>query len=172
MEEAIVNRVTGSGLVTLNLEEHFPHTEIAEVDLAPLLVNGLMLRENDLRDFVRSHDWSQYKGKAVAVHCTADAIIPTWAFMLVAIAAQPFAERVIFGGRDVAMTALFLDALHRINWDQFKDAKVVVKGCSDLAVPEAVYLEATARLRPLAASIMYGEPCSTVPLFKRPKQGA
>lgn len=172
MEETIVNRVAGSGLVTLNLEDHFPKAEVAEVDLASLLVNGLMLRENDLRDFVRSHDWSLYKGKAVAVHCSADAIIPTWAFMLVAIAVQPYADRVVFGNRDAALTALFVDSLDRINWDEYKNAKVVVKGCSDLAVPEAVYLEATTRLRPVAASIMYGEPCSTVPLFKRPKQGA
>jgi len=171
MEEAIINRVAGSGLITLNLEDHFPKTEIVEVDLARLLVDGLMLREKDLRDFVRSHDWSQYKGKAVAVHCTSDAIIPTWAFMLIAVAAQPFAARIVFGNRDAALTILFIQALDKVDWDQYRDAKVVVKGCSNVAVPEAVYLEATTRLRPVAATIMYGEPCSTVPLYKRPKPG-
>jgi hypothetical protein len=131
-----------------------------------------MLREKDLREFVRSHDWSQYQDKVVALHCTADAIIPTWAYMLVTVALQPVARKVIFGNREAAVTAAFLDNLEQMDWNVYRDAKVVVKGCGDVQVPESVFVEVTSRLRAVAASIMYGEPCSTVPLFKRPKGSA
>jgi hypothetical protein len=171
-QEPLVNRVSNSGLVTLNLEDHYPRVGIAELDLQQLLVGGLMLREKDLREFVRSHDWSQYQDKVVALHCTADAIIPTWAYMLVTVALQPVARKVIFGNREAAVTAAFLDNLEQMDWNVYRDAKVVVKGCGDVQVPESVFVEVTSRLRAVAASIMYGEPCSTVPLFKRPKGSA
>ncbi len=171
-EEEIINRVAGSGLVTLNLEEYYPRYEIEVFDLKDLLVEGLMLREKDLREFVRTHSWSKYQNKAVAIHCSADAILPTWAFMLVAIALQPFALRIIFGPREALIGQHFREALDRLDWNQYRDAKVVIKGCSDVHVPESVYVEAAIRLRGVAASIMYGEPCSTVPLFKRQKPGA
>jgi hypothetical protein len=171
-QEPLVNRVTNSGLVTLNLEDHYPAVGIAELDLRGLLVGGLMLREKDLREFVRSHDWSQYQDKVVALHCTADAIIPTWAYMLVTVALQPVARKIVFGNREAAITAAFLDNLERMDWDRYRDAKVVVKGCGDVQIPESVFVEVTSRLRGVAASIMYGEPCSTVPLFKRPKGSA
>ncbi len=148
MEEAIVNRVAGSGLVTLNLEDHFPTIGISEIDLKDLLVEGLMLREKDLREFIRTHDWNHYKDKVVAVHCSSDAILPTWAYMLVAIALQPYAKRSVYGNREAALTLIYLEALNTIDWNQYRDAKVVVKGCSDVHVPESV------------------------PLFKRPKSGA
>jgi hypothetical protein len=171
-QEPLVNRVANSGLVTLNLEDHYPTVVITELDLRDLLVGGLMLREKDLREFVRSHDWSQYQDKVVALHCTADAIIPTWAYMLVTVALQPVARKVVFGNREAAVTAAFLDSLERLDWNLYRDAKVVVKGCGDVQIPESVFVEATSRLRAVAASIMYGEPCSTVPLFKRPKSSA
>lgn len=170
-ENLIINRVAGSGLVTLNLEDHYPKAAVVELDLKDQLVEGLMLREKDLREFVRNHDWAQYQNKWVAVFCSTDAIIPTWAFMLVAIALQPHAIRTIFGNRDVALAAAFHDALDRIDWESFRGAKVVVKGCGDLHVPESVFVETASRLRDVAASIMYGEPCSTVPLYKRAKSG-
>ena len=171
-QEPLINRVANSGLVTLNLEDHYPTVGIAELDLQNLLVGGLMLREKDLREFVRSHDWSPYQDKVVAVHCSAEAIIPTWAYMLVTVALQPVARKVVFGNRDAAVAAAFLDNLGRIDWNVYRDAKVVVKGCSDVQVPESVFVEVTSRLRAVAASIMYGEPCSTVPLFKRAKGNA
>ncbi len=170
-ENTIVNRVAGSGLVTLNLEELYPEFEIAEVDLKNLLVDGVMLREKDLREFVRTHDWTSYQNKQVAVFCSADAILPTWAFMLVAIALQPYAKHVRFGNKETYIAEHFKKALDALNWDQYRDAKVVIKGCSDVHVPESVFVEAATRLRAVAASIMYGEPCSTVPLFKRQKPG-
>ena len=168
-QNEIVNRVANSSLVTLNLEELFPTGEQAEVDLKDLLFQHLILREKDLREFIKIHEWRQYVHKNVAVFCSADAIIPTWAYMLISIALQPYAKLIVFGNREVLTMRLFKDALDHVDWEKFRDAKVVIKGCSDVHVPESAYVEAAARLRPVAASILYGEPCSTVPLYKRPK---
>ncbi len=168
-DKEIINRVASSSLITLNLEELSPTGELAEIDLKDLLYQGQILREKDLRDFIRSHDWQQYRQKNVAVFCSADAVIPTWAFMLLGISLQPFANTIVFGNRETLVSRLFKEALDRMDWEKFRDAKVVIKGCSDVHVPESAYVEAAARLRPLAASILYGEPCSTVPLFKKPK---
>lgn len=168
-EKEIVNRVSNSALVTLNLEDLHPSMQIAEFDLKDLLFQDLVLREKDLREFVRTHDWAQYKSKDVALFCSADAIVPTWAFMLVAIAAQPYAHRVVFGNKEKVVANHFHEALREIDWEQYRNAKVVIKGCSDVHVPESAFIEAASRLREVAASIMYGEPCSTVPLFKRQK---
>ncbi len=171
-QESLVNRVANSGLLTLNLEDYYPHSGIAELDLRPLLVGDQMLREKDLREFIRTHDWSQYHDKVVAIHCSADAIVPTWAYMLLTVSLQPIARKVVYGDRATAVAAAFHDKLDQIDWNSYRHAKVVVKGCGDKAVPESVYVEATSRLRAVAASIMYGEPCSTVPLFKRSKSDA
>ena len=165
-QNEIVNRVANSSLVTLNLEELFPTGEQAEVDLKDLLFQHLILREKDLREFIKIHEWRQYVHKNVAVFCSADAIIPTWAYMLISIALQPYAKLIVFGSREVLTMRLFKDALDHVDWEKFRDAKVVIKGCSDVHVPESAYVEAAARLRPVAASILYGEPCSTVPLYK------
>jgi hypothetical protein len=169
VEDEIINRVANSSLVTFDLQELSPKENVAELDLKDILFQGQILREKDLRDFIKSHDWQQYNAKNVSVHCSTDAVIPTWAYMLLAVALAPVASRVVFGNRDVLLTALFKEKLDKIDWEKFRDAKVVIKGCSDVHVPESAYVEATVRLRPVAASILYGEPCSTVPLFKRPK---
>jgi hypothetical protein len=169
VENEIINRVANSSLVTLDLQELSPQGALAEIDLKEILFQGLILREKDLRDFIKNHNWSQYQSKNVAIFCSADAVIPTWAYMLIGVALAPVAARVVFGDRSSLLTALYKDALDKIDWQKFRDAKVVIKGCSDVHVPESAYVEATMRLRPLATSILYGEPCSTVPLFKRPK---
>ncbi len=168
-QDEIINRVASSSLVTLNLEELYPAGEIAEIDLKNLLFQGLILREKDLRDFIKTHDWNLYQKKNVAIFCSEDAVIPTWAYMLLGIALQPYASRVVFGDRNVLITQLFKEVLDQVDWEKFKNAKVVIKGCSDVHVPESAYVEAATRLRPLAGSILYGEPCSTVPLYKKPK---
>jgi hypothetical protein len=168
-ENEIVNRVSKSALVTFDLEEYSPTDEIEAIDLKDILFQGLILKEKDLRDFVKTHDWQQYKDQYVAVYCSSDAVIPTWAYMIIGIALQPFAKKIVFGSRAVLVSQLFKDALDRIDWEKYRDAKVVIKGCSDVHVPESAYVEAAARLRPVAASIMYGEPCSTVPLYKKPR---
>jgi hypothetical protein len=169
VENEIINRVANSSLITFDLQELSPKGELAEIDLKGILFQGLILREKDLRDFIKNHDWKQYEKKNVAVFCSADAVIPTWAYMLLGIALAPVAAKIVYGDRYALITALFNEALDKIDWEKYRDAKIVVKGCSDVHVPESAYVEAVVRLRPVAASILYGEPCSTVPLFKRPK---
>lgn len=169
VEDQIVNKVAGSSLITFNLEDYFQAGDRVQFDIKDHLFQGLMLKEKEFRDFIKSHDWKQYEGKFVSVHCSVDAIVPTWAFMLLAIALQPFAKKVIFGSPEELDTAIFLESLSNVKWSGFQDTKVVIKGCSKIAVPVAVYVEVTNKLKPYVSSMMFGEPCSTVPLFKKSK---
>lgn len=167
MEGEIVNRVAASGIVTLELEKYHQPGDRVVLDLAGQLENGLLLREKPFREFIRGTDWAQFAGKHVAVCCTAEAIIPAWAYMLVGTSLQPHASTVVFGNLEGLEERLFLQALGREDWEQFRDARVVVKGCTSVEVPAAVYLEVSARLRPVAMGIMFGEACSSVPVFKK-----
>ncbi len=169
MQEEIVNRVANSGLVTLDLEEFYQPGERVELDIKPMLYRELMLKEKEFRQFLKEKDWTAYKGKNVAITCTADAIVPTWAFMLVAIHLEPYASNIVYGSLDQLENKLFQDALAKVNPEEFQNAKVVIKGCSKYPVPVFAYAEVARKLRPFVASLMYGEPCSTVPLYKRPK---
>jgi len=168
-EEQIINKVAASTLITFDLEEYFQPGERILFDIKDQLFQGLIIREKDFRDFIKNHDWAQYQHQFVAIHCSVDAIVPTWAYMLLAISLQPYARKVIFGSLDDLEISLFQERLALVDWSQFKDAKVVIKGCSKVNVPVAVYVEATNKLRPYASSLMFGEPCSTVPLFKKRK---
>lgn len=168
-ENEIVNRVANSGLVTFDLEAFYQPGERVLIDIRDQLYQGIILREKDFREFIKSHDWAQYKGKFVAITCSADAIIPTWAYMLLTSALQPFARQIVFGTLDDLENKIYADTLSQIDWSQFKSAKVVIKGCSKVHVPAGVYVEATRLMRPFASSIMFGEPCSTVPVYKRQK---
>ena len=168
-DDSIINRVANSALITLNLEDLYPDGEMTAIDLKEVLFQGLILREKDLRDFTKNHDWKNYQGKNVAVYCSEDAVIPTWAYMLVGISLQPFARKVIFGTPEELLSQLFSDVLDSVDWEKFRNEKVVIKGCGDVIIPASAYLTAATRLRPVAASILYGEPCSTVPLYKQPK---
>ena len=168
-DNEIVNRVASSGLVTLDLEAYYTPGRRIQIDIADQLFQGMVLREKDFREYIRSTDWSTYADCYVAVHCSADAIIPTWAYMLVASALQPYAKLIVFGTLETLEEKIFSQSLSTIDWIQFANARVVIKGCSKVNVPAGVYVEATRLLRPFAASIMFGEPCSTVPVFKRPK---
>lgn len=168
-DQPIINRVAGSAIKTIDLEELYTPGERALIDLKDYLFQGMILREKDFREFIKNHDWQQYQGKQVAVTCSADAIIPTWAYMLVASALQPFAAFMHVGGLDQLESALFSQKIRSTDWSAYQGAKVVLKGCGKVPVPASAYLEATALLRPYAASIMFGEPCSTVPVFKAPK---
>jgi hypothetical protein len=169
MDEQIINRVTSSSLITLDLEEMYTPGERVLFDIKDGLFQGLILKEKEFRDFVKNHDWAEYSGKHVAIICSADAIVPTWAFMLLATVLQPFARTVVFGTLDDLEENLFFQKLNLIDWKKFANEKVVIKGCSKVHVPVAAYVEATNRLRPFASSIMFGEACSTVPLFKQKK---
>jgi hypothetical protein len=165
----IVNKVTQSGIITIDLEDFYPQGERVLFDIKDLLFQGLILREKDFREFVKNEDWSKFQDKYVALICSADAIVPTWAYMLLATQLQPFAKKVVFGDLELLETVLYNQVLGKLNIDDYKDARIVVKGCGNLPVPKAAYVEITNILRPVAKSIMYGEACSTVPLYKQPK---
>jgi hypothetical protein len=167
--DGIVNRVANSGLISLDLEDYYHKGERVEYDLASNLYQGLILKEKDFREFIKSNDWASYSGKNVAIICTADAILPTWAYMLLISKLQPHANMVVAGDLADLEQALYQQAIARIDVNEFKDAKVVVKGCGKYPVPVFAYAELTRKLLPVAASIMYGEPCSTVPVYKKPK---
>ena len=169
LSEPIVNRVAQSALITFNLEDYYPNGERVVYDLKDNLFQEMILRERDFRAFAKEHDWSQYQGQYVALTCSADATVPTWAYMLLTIKLEPYARRVVFGTLETLEAVLFQEALERVDISQFQDAKVVVKGCGNRPVSPFAYTEITRLLRPVAASIMYGEPCSTVPLYKKPK---
>jgi len=168
-DEQIINKVANSSLVTFDLEKYFEPGERILLDIKEQLYEGLVLREKDFREFIKNHDWGQYRNKLVAITCSTDAIVPTWAYMLVAIALKPFAKRIIFGSLLELEIESYRHALSELEWSSFKDAKVVIKGCSKVDVPIAVYVDVVDRLKPYANSLMFGEPCSTVPLYKRPK---
>jgi Protein of unknown function (DUF2480) len=166
--EEIINRVQSSSLVTLDLEELYTPGDRVFFDIKPFLFQELILKEKDFRASLKSTDWSVYKDKHVAIGCTAEAIIPTWAYMLVSIALNPFAKTIHFGTIEDLEKQLFRSALSKINWQQYANGKVVVKGCSKIEVPVEIYVEVAAQLKNVASSIMFGEACSTVPLYKRP----
>jgi hypothetical protein len=169
MEDEIINKVSQSGLVTIDLESMYPEGERVAFDIKSLLFQGMILKEQTLRDFVKMEDWSKYKDKYVALYCSTDAIIPTWAYMLIATQLEPYAKKIVFGNQEQLETEIYAEILSNINLEQYRDAKIVIKGCSDKPVPTSAYVELTRLLRPLAKSIMYGEPCSTVPLYKKSK---
>lgn len=170
MDGEITNKVSESALVTLDLEAYYPKGETAVFDMKDHLFMGLILKEKEFREGLKAMDLQPYSGKNVALTCTADAIIPMWAYMLAASNLEPIAKEVIFGNEDFLHKTLFLQNLAAINPADFKDKRVVIKGCGDLPVSESAYVAITKILRPVAKSIMYGEPCSTVPIYKKAKE--
>ena len=167
MSEEIINKVAQSQLTTLDLEEYYPKEEIVVFDLKPFLFMGLILKEKDFRASLQNIDWSIYQNKIVAVTCSADAVIPVWAYMLVATYLEPVAKNIIMGDEKKAIEISLLQKIQAINVDEYTDKRIVVKGCGDLPIGEFAYMEITKRLRPVVKSIMYGEPCSTVPVYKK-----
>ena len=167
MSEAIVNKVSESGLITLDLEQYYPREEVVLYDLKDYLFMGLILKEKDFREALKNLDWEVYKNKYVGVTCSADAIIPPWAYMLAASYLQPIAKDVIMGDEKEVHKTIFLKNIQRIDANEFTGQRVVVKGCGDTPIGEFAYMEITKLLRPVVKTIMYGEPCSTVPIYKK-----
>jgi hypothetical protein len=170
--EEIVNKVANSGIVSLDLEELYPAGERVLYDIKDNLWQGMILREKDFREFLKTHDWSQYQGKHVAITCTEDAIIPTWAYMLLAVQLEPYASTVAFGDLNILEDTLFGNALKQIKIEEYRGKRVVVKGCSKVSVPVSAYIEISRLLKPVVQSLMFGEPCSTVPVYKKPKSSS
>jgi Protein of unknown function (DUF2480) len=169
MSEVFVNKVAESGLLTIDLEEFYPKGDVAIFDMKDHLFMGLILKEKDFREALKNLDFTIYQNKNVALTCTADAIIPVWAYMLAATYLQPFAKEIVFGNEEFLHKTIFLKNLAAINVNDYTDQRVVIKGCGELPITELAYVEITKLLRPVVKSIMYGEPCSTVPIYKKPK---
>jgi len=167
MSDIIQNRVAESGLITLDPANYLPKEEVKPFDLKDFLFMGAILREKEFREAMVSHDWSAYKGKQVAVYCSADAIIPMWAYMLVSSRLTPVAAGVYAGTPDELRKKIFLDNLSALRTEDFADQRVVVKGCGDEPIGEWAYLEITRKLQPVVRSLMYGEACSAVPVYKK-----
>jgi hypothetical protein len=163
----LVNRVANSGLMTLDLEDLYPEGDIVPFDLKQFLFMELILKEKDFREALKNLDWDQYAGKNLAVFCSTDAIIPMWAYMLVATYAAPVVRDVQLCAPESYVEWAFAKQLAQLDLQPYEGQRVVVKGCSDKPVPPAAYLEITRRLQPVALSIMFGEPCSTVPVYKK-----
>lgn len=169
--EEIINRVQNSGLTAIDLADYLPSGNLfAGFDFAPHLWNGLVLKEKDFRSLMAEFDWNQYEGKHVYLFCSADAILPSWSFMLVTSRLVGIAKTVTIGNLSDARQAALSYEISGLKQTDFQDAKLIVKGCSDIPNPEAIMSLFVQKVQPVCASIMYGEPCSTVPVYKRPKK--
>ncbi len=167
MSDILINKVAESGIISLNLEDFYPKGEIKTFDLKDFLYMGLILKEKDYRAALLTTDWEVYRDKYVAIMCSADAVIPMWANMLAVSYLQPVAKDLAFGDEKKLIETVLLKNIATLNLDEYTDKRIVVKGCGDVSIPETAYVEITNRLRPVVKSIMYGEPCSTVPIFKK-----
>ncbi len=169
MAEEIVNRVAQSKLVTFNLENHYPEGERVVFDVKDWLLEGFVLREKDFRKEAQKHNWEAYTGKFVALTCSSDAIIPAWAYMLLATYLQPYAKKVVSGDLETLETVLYTEVIQKLDVSELKDKPVIVKGCAHKPVPKNAYLLLIEKLQPVVKTLMYGEACSSVPLYKKPK---
>ena len=169
MPEEIINRVTNSKLKTFDLEEIYPEGKRVLFDVKDWLFQEIVLKEKDFREYVKNHDWSQYKNCFVAVTCSINVIIPSWAFMLVASELSVFANKVVIGSLETLETSIYQELLSFLDYSDFIDVPVIIKGCSNKPIPDSAYAFLIAKLQPISRSIMFGEACSTVPLFKRKK---
>lgn len=167
MAEEIINRVANSKLITLDLEDYYPKGQRVVLDIKDWLFQELVLKEKDFREYIKNHDWSQYQNQYVAITCSADAIIPDWAFMLLVVNLEPFVEKCHIGTLEDLETAIYQDIIQAIDGTFYQDKPVIIKGCSNKPVPINAYIMITNKLKPYAKSIMYGEACSFVPLYKR-----
>ncbi len=167
MESTFLNKVAKSGIITLNLEDYYPKEEVEVFDLKEYLFMGLILKEKDFREALKALNIESYTGKIVALTCSADAVIPMWAYMLVASLLQPVAKEIIFGTEAFARETMLLRNIEQIDATTYNDARLVIKGCGELPIGESAYVAITQKLRAVAKSIMYGEPCSTVPVYKK-----
>jgi hypothetical protein len=165
--DEIVNKVQQSGLISMDLADFKPRVEMIELDIADQLWQGLVLKEKDFREWVKSTDWSGFEEKVVYVHCSADAIVPTWAYMLIGSRLHPYAADFIIGTKQDLEKHLILKRIQSEPLDDYQDGRIIIKGCADIADPAYAMTELVKHLQPVAKSIMYGEPCSTVPVYKR-----
>lgn len=169
MSDEIINRVANSKLVTIDLEDYYPKGERVLFDIKDWLWEGLVLREKDFRQQAGAHNWQRYQNNYVALTCSTDAIIPAWAFMLLSTYLEPYATKIVIGDLDTLELSIYQDIISELDISEFKDQPIIIKGCSNKPIPDNAYIQLTTKLKPIAKSIMYGEACSSVPLYKRQK---
>ena len=166
MPDEIVNRVAKSVLKTIDLEEYYPQGTRTVIDIKNWLFQELILKETDFREYLKNHDWTQYKDHYIALTCSVDVIIPSWAYMLIMTYIFPYAKKVVVGDLRALETSVFQDIINSIDLEEFKAKPVIIKGCSNKPIPETAYIQLIEKLQPIVKSVLFGEPCSTVPLFK------
>ena len=169
MAEDIINRVANSKLVTVDLEDYYPSGKRLVFDIKDWLLEGFVLREKEFRQRASEHHWKQYTNCYVALTCSTDAIIPAWAYMLLSTYLEPYAIKTVIGDLNTLETSIYQDIIFHLDVSEFKDKPIIIKGCSNKPIPDNAYIQLTTKLQPIAKSIMYGEACSSVPLFKKPK---
>ena len=167
MSDKIVNRVANSGLVNFDLEAYYPKGQRQLIDLKDWLFEGLILKEKDFRQAVKDYDWVQHQDQYVAIDCSADAIVPVWSYMLISNAVSPYAKKVVKGNLENLESIIFHELINTLDINTFKNQRVIVKGCSNLPIPESAYVAITNRLSQVVKSIMYGEACSSEPIYKK-----
>ena len=169
MADEIINRVAQSKLVTFDLEDYYPSGKRVHFDISDWLMEGLILREKEFRTHVAEYDWSQHQGQYVALYCSTDAIIPAWAYMLISVHLTPFVEKAVIGSLDNLETAIYQDIIENLEVSEYQDKPVIIKGCANKPIPDNAYTMMVQKLHGVAKSIMYGEACSSVPLYKKKK---
>jgi hypothetical protein len=165
--DLIENKVANSGIITIDLETIRHAGERVLFDIKDWLFREMILKEKDFREFVKNHDWTQYENKNIAFYCSTDALVPTWAYMLLAAAVQQYANRYVFGDLQQLEITLYHDAIAQINAIDYTDKRIIIKGCSHNEMPVSAYVEISNKLLPLVKSLMYGEACSNVPIYKK-----
>ncbi|MCG8182987.1 DUF2480 family protein [Tenacibaculum piscium] len=167
MSEEIINKIANSQLTTIDLEDFYPKGNRVVFDIKDWLYQGIILREKDFREHVKNHNWQQYDGNYVALKCSDDAIIPSWAYLLLTTKLTDFAKKVVVGDLELLETVLFNDIITNLNITEYQDKRLIIKGCSDKPIPQSAYTLLVSKIQPVCKSIMFGEACSTVPLFKK-----
>ena len=167
--DEIVNKVANSVLEVFDLEDYYPSGIRTQIDISQWLLDGFLLKEKDFREALKNHDWSKFQNHFVAIHCSTDAIIPAWSSILVTVYLSPFAKKVVVGNLTDLETSLYQEILSTLDYSKYQDKPIILKGCSKKPVPESAYIMAIQKLQPFAKSIMYGEACSAVPLYKKSK---
>lgn len=169
MPNQIVNRVASSKLMTIDLEEFYPVGKRIVIDISKWLFEGIILKEKDFRESIENHNWSQYKDTYVALSCLTDAIIPSWAYLLITTKLSQFAKKIVVGDLELLETSIFQEIISNLKTDIYKDKSIIIKGCSNKPIPETASVQLIEKIQPVAKSIMFGEACSTVPLYKAKK---
>ena len=167
MTNNIINRVANRKLIAINLEDYYPHGQRVVLDIKDWLYEEYVLREKEFRQQAKSFDWKQYRDCYVALTCSSNAIIPAWAYMLLSTYLAPFSKKTILGDLDILETSIYQDIIETLDLSSYKDKSIIIKGCANKPIPDNAFILLTTKLKPLVKSLMYGEACSAVPLYKR-----